>query len=136
MMLPACAFGASPGVAAGPNMKEGLWEITITMHMPAGAGLPHTLRQCFKHEDIANLRGAPGPTRLDQPCRTDDYKLRGNTATWKMVCTGTMSMAGKGIIIYNGTSYSGKNTMAVEYGGQMQTLTTAYTGKYLGACKQ
>jgi len=134
--LTATALNALPAHAAGPNMKPGLWEITVTVHLPAGAGLPHTLQQCFSNEDIAKLRGAPGPTRLDRPCQINDYRIEGDTATWKMACTGPTGMSGGGIIAYHGTSYSGRITLTVDYGGRPQTMTTVYRGKYLGTCTQ
>jgi len=126
--------GVLPAYAAAPNMKPGLWEITITMRMPAGAGPPHRLQQCFSAEDIANLRGAPGPTRLDRPCQTSDYKIKNGIATWEMICTGAISMSGSGRLSYLGTSYSGTTTLTVDNGGRPQTMTTIYSGQYLGAC--
>jgi hypothetical protein len=136
IFISSLVFGTLPAVAAGPNMKEGLWEITITVNMSTGTGLPHTIQQCFKRQDIENLRGVPGPARIDRQCQVSNYKIRGNTASWKMACQGDMTTTGEGLITYKGTSYSGKTTMAVEYGGRTQNMATNYAGKYIGNCKK
>jgi hypothetical protein len=131
------ALGLPCAVAAdnvGALMKPGQWEITLTVHLGGRAGLPHKVSECFSQEDIQNMRGAPGPGRLDRPCDIRDYKIRGDTATWKMVCSGLPSMSGRGVIIYRPASYSGKTLLTIDDGGPPQTVTTTYSGKYRGVC--
>ena len=124
--------------AAAPNMKEGLWEITMKMEMPGmPAGMPpQVLQQCLTKKDLEDPRktapGDPGDSR----CQMTDYKLLGNTATWSMACKGEGAMSGVGSITYSGTSYTGTNRMTMTEGGNTQTMTMHYSGRHLGECKK
>jgi len=123
--------------AAAPNMKEGMWEITMKMEMPGmpGAMPPQVMQQCFTRKDLEDPRrtvssGGPG----DNNCQMTDYKMQGNTATWNMACKGEGAMTGSGSITYSGTSYTGANRMTMAKGGDTQTMTMHYSGRHLGAC--
>ena len=123
--------------AAAPNMKEGMWEITMKMEMhgmPAGMP-PQVMQKCFTGKDLEDPRrtvpsGGPG----DSGCQVTDYKMQGNTATWNMACKGEGAMTGSGSITYSGTSYTGTNRMTMTEGGNSQTMTMHYSGRHLGAC--
>ena len=125
--------------AATPNMKEGLWEITVRMEvagMPAGMP-PQVLQQCITRKDMEDPRKtAPGGDPRDSRCQTTDYKVQGNTATWNMACKGEDAMTGSGSITYSGTSYAGTNRMTMTQGGTTQTVTMHYSGRHLGECKK
>ena len=125
--------------AAAPNMKEGLWEITVRMEMPGmpGGMPPQVMQQCFTRKDLEDPRrtvpsGGPG----DSNCQMTDYKMQGNTATWNMACKGEGAMTGSGSITYSGTSYAGTNRMTMTEGGSGQTMTMHYSGRHLGACRK
>lgn len=125
---------------AAPNMKEGLWEITMKMEMPGmPAGMkPQVMRQCVTKKDLDDPRKttpAAGDPK-DNRCQMTDYKMQGNTATWSMACKGEEAMTGSGSITYSGTSYSGVNKMTMKRGGKVQTMTMQYSGKHLGDCKK
>jgi uncharacterized protein DUF3617 len=123
---------------AAPNMKEGLWEITTKMEMP---GLPanvppQTTRRCVTKKDLADSeKTPPGAEMRDGRCKLTDYKLQGNTASWKMACEGENAMSGTGTITYSGTSYSGTQVVSMKQGGQTQNMTLQFAGKHLGECK-
>lgn len=126
--------------AAAPNMKEGLWEITMKMDMPGmPAGMkPQVVQQCFTKKDLEDPRKtAPsGGDPKDNRCQMTDYKVQGNTATWAMACKGEDAMTGSGTATYSGTSYSGTNKMTMKRSGQAQTMTMHYSGRHLGECKK
>lgn len=130
---------AGAALAATPNMKEGLWEITVKMDV-AGmpAGMPPTItQQCVTQKDIENpQKMAMGNDPNSSRCETSDYKLQGNTATWKMACKGEAAMTGTGSMTFSGTSYTGANRMAMQQGNQTMNMTMNYAGKYLGPCKK
>lgn len=138
----ATAILAVAAHAATPNMKEGLWEITMTMDIPGvppGANAPRTMQQCIGKKEIEKPGGTPGagPDQMSKDCQVSDYKMQGNTATWKMACKGQNEMTGSGSMTYGGTSYSGKNTFTMKnQGGPPQTMSMAYSGKYVGPCKK
>jgi hypothetical protein len=135
----AVAVLAPTAHAAAPNMKEGLWEITVKMEMagmPAGMP-PQAMQQCITKKDLEDPRKTvPSGDPKDQRCQITDYKLQGNTASWNMACKGEDAMTGSGTITYSGTSYTGINRMSMKHGGQVQNMTLHYTGKYLGDCKR
>lgn len=128
---------AATAHAAAPNMKEGLWEVTVTMDMPgmpAGAP-PQTMQQCRTQKDFENPQTmAPDPQ--GSRCETTDYRLQGNTATWKMACKGENAMSGTGSMTFSGTSYTGTNKMSMKHGDQTMNMTVSYAGKHLGPCKK
>ncbi len=123
--------------AAAPNMKEGMWELTMKMEMPGmPVGMPpQVMQKCFTGKDLEDPRrtvpsGGPG----DSGCQVTDYKMQGNTATWNMACKGEGAMTGSGSITYSGTSYTGTNRMTMTEGGNSQAMTMHYSGRHLGAC--
>ena len=126
--------------AATPNMKDGLWEITMKMEMPGmPAGMkPQVVRQCITKKDLEDPRKtAPsGGDPKDNRCQVTDYKMQGNTASWNMACKGDGAMTGSGTATYSGTSYSGTNKMTMNRGGKAQTMTMQYSGRHLGECKK
>ncbi len=134
----AAAALSGPAHAQSPNMKEGLWEITTKMDMPGmpGSGQANSMRRCVTKKEVQDYASTPpGADTRDKACKMTDYKLQGNTATWKMACSGDMAMTGSGTITYSGTSYSGSQTMTMTHGGQTQNMTVHFTGKHLGDCK-
>lgn len=141
MLLAAFAAGigglAGAAYAAAPQMKEGLWEITVTMDMP---GMPKNVppqkvQQCITRKDLENPQSmARSPDAAGNPCETTDYRLQGNTATWKMSCRGENAMTGTGSMTFTETSYRGTSRMTVTRGGETMNMTMSYAGRYIGPC--
>jgi hypothetical protein len=135
----ALALGAAAVAnAAQPNIRDGLWEITMKMEMegmPGGAP-PQTMQRCVTPQDFQDAaamnRGMDKSTR----CEVSDYKHQGNTASWKMTCNGEGAMSGTGTATYSGTSYTMANKMVMSHGGQTMNMRMTQTGKYVGPCKR
>jgi len=128
------------GIAHGaaPNMQEGMWEITSKMEMP-GMPMnmpPQTMQRCFTQKDFADPQSMAPADPSGNKCQTSDYRMQGNTATWKIVCTGPDAMTGTGSATYTGNAYSGVNKMAVKHGNETMNMTINHGGKYLGPCKK
>jgi uncharacterized protein DUF3617 len=129
---------AAHAQAAVPNMKEGLWETTTKMEMPGlPANMPpQTVKRCITKKDLADsAKAPPGAEMRDSRCKITDYKLQGNTASWKTTCEGENAMTGTGTVTYSGTSYSGKQIASIKQGGQTQNMTMEFAGKHVGDCK-
>jgi hypothetical protein len=113
---------------AGPNMKEGKWEITMKMEMP-GMPMempPFTHTQCLTKKDFI-----PNSSEKDQECSAVNVKTSGNTTSWSTKCKGQDgTVSGTGTITYKGKTFTG--TMKVKQGGM--EMTTRMNGKYLGKC--
>lgn len=125
--------------AAGPNMKPGLWEVTVKMDM---AGMPQgmqaqTTQRCVTAKDLEDPRkvGPGADPRMTSQCEVSNYRMQGNTATWEMACKGPEQMKGTGSMTYEGDRYSGVNRMTMNQGGQVMNMTMNYSGRYLGECK-
>jgi hypothetical protein len=122
--------------AAVPNMKEGLWEITVRTEMQGmpGGMPPQTVQQCITQKELTDPSKTTPGTQGDKRCKMTDYKMQGNTASWKTACEG--DMIGSGTITYAGSSYSGTQTVSMKHDGKTLNMTTNFTGRHLGACKK
>ena len=123
--------------AAAPNMREGMWEITMKMEMAGmpGGMPPQVIKQCMTKKDVENpqkfAQGGPGAER----CQVSNYRLTGNTASWDMACKGPEEMTGSGTITFSGDSYTSTTRMAMKSGGQTQNMTMHSAAKRVGDCK-
>jgi len=131
----AVALAAASGLAqAAPVIQPGLWEITTRMEMPgmpAGMG-QHATQTCYRPGDVQD---AAKTVPKDKNCEVKDYKLSGNTASWRMECRGETEMTGTGTFTYAGNSYSGTTKFAMKQGGRSMNMTQAYSAKRIGDCK-
>jgi hypothetical protein len=123
--------------AAAPNMKDGLWEITMKMEM---AGMPQAMpaqvmQRCITKKDLEDpAKAMPGNSPPDGRCKMTDHKMQGNTATWNIACEdGT---AGSGTATYGSTSYTSTNKITSKRGAEAHTMTMHNSGRYLGDCKK
>lgn len=131
----AAALTLGPAQAAAPNMKDGLWEITTKMEMAgkSGGAMPQQMvRQCVTRKDLEDPRRTT-PSG-DSRCKMTDYKMQGNTASWKMACEGKNGMTGSGTITYSGDSYRGNQTMAMKHSGQVMNMKMDFSGRRVGDC--
>jgi hypothetical protein len=88
---------------SGPNLQEGLWEITskmemMVMKMPA-----------MKHNQwITKGNAVPKSSQPDQECRIVKTTVKGDTVNWNMVCElpeGKSKLPGE--ITYYGDTFEG-----------------------------
>ena len=121
--------------AAAPNMKEGLWEITVKTEMEGmpGAMPARTMQQCITQAELADPSKTTPGAQGDRRCKITDYRMQGNTASWKTVCEGDMS--GSGTMTYAGSSYTGTQTVSMKHDGKTVNMTMNFAGRHLGACK-
>jgi hypothetical protein len=128
---------AAAAFAAQPNIKDGLWEITTKMEMagmPGGAP-PQTMQHCVTPKDLQDPAAMNRNPDKSHRCEVTDYKLQGNTASWKMTCKGD-AMTSTGTATYSGTAYTTTTKTAMVRGGQTMNMTMEQAGKYLGPCKK
>ena len=115
---------------AGPNIKEGKWEITTKMEMP---GMPMkmppvTHTQCLTQKDMV-----PQDTKPGQECKIADLKIKGNTVSWTITCNSGQGgpVTGTGKIAYEGKTMKG--TMKMKQSGM--EMTSHISGKFIGKCE-
>ncbi|MBW1980621.1 MAG: DUF3617 family protein [Deltaproteobacteria bacterium] len=120
---------------AGPNMRDGLWQITTKMEMPGMPGQmpPMTSRHCLTSEDIVPQKPEPG-----QQCKITSTRISGNTVSWVMQCsTNEGTMTSNGEVTYKGDTFDGviKTTMKQSSQAPMN-MTMHISGRRVGDCSK
>ena len=117
---------------SGPNMQEGLWEITIKMEMP---GMPVSMSpmihtQCITNEDMVPRGSQQG--QQGEECKITKTKVEGDTVTWTMECDSPEGKARTtGKITYSGDTFKGTTKMTMQGMEMIQHLS----GRRIGNCK-
>lgn len=110
--------------------KPGKWEIKVEMDMGGQKMPPVTQQVCVTEADLAD----PSKAVMSDPksgCTVSDYKLKGNTATYKLSCP-AQQLTGTGEMTYAGDTLAGSVKMTMG----AQELSSKYTGKWLGTCSK
>ncbi|MEW6418041.1 MAG: DUF3617 family protein [Nitrospirota bacterium] len=111
------------------NMKEGLWEITMTMEMP-GMPMkmpPQTYTHCLTKKDMVPQKEEP-----NQECKMIKHDVKGDTITWVIECkTREGTAVSNGRVTYKGTTFEG--VIRVKHAGM--EITQSLKGKWIGQCK-
>ncbi|MGQ9638654.1 MAG: DUF3617 domain-containing protein [Thermodesulfobacteriota bacterium] len=98
-----CFVWLSCNTEAGPNMKEGLWEITMTMEIP-GMPMkmpPRTWTQCLTKKNCV-------PQEEDKDCKVIKSEVKGDVFTWVIECkTREGTTTGNGRTVYKGDTFEG-----------------------------
>ena len=130
-----CYAGAA---LAEPNIREGLWEITIKMEMAGNPGdtfPPTTQTLC-----LTDKNKLPELLQQDQACQITDTKTQGNEASWKMKCRSQANLiTGSGKITYKGDRFDGiihirMQQAEAEPQAAPMKLTQHIQGRYSGKC--
>ncbi len=114
--------------AQGPDLKEGLWEITSTIEEP---GMPkemlrQTFKNCLTRKDYIPYKEEP-----DKECKVTKFDVRGNTVTWTIKCKdedGTST--GNGRVTYKGDTFEG----LIKFKDPEGEMTMSMKGKWIGRC--
>jgi hypothetical protein len=116
----------------GPNMKEGLWEITMRMEVP---GMPvqmspQTYTQCLTQKEAVPQ---PRQGEPDQGCTIVNKDIKGDTVSWRVECkTGEGTALSDGRITYKGDTFEGVIQMTQ---GSMKA-TQRLSGRWIGKCEK
>ncbi|MEW6570287.1 MAG: DUF3617 family protein [Nitrospirota bacterium] len=111
------------------NMKEGLWEITMSMEMP-GMPMkmpPQTHTQCLTKKDMVPQKEEP-----NQECKMIKHDIKGDTVAWVIECkTREGTAVSNGKVTYKGNAFEG--VVKVKHAGM--EMTQNLKGKWIGQCK-
>jgi hypothetical protein len=114
--------------SSGPNMEDGLWEMTSQMEMEGMPNMPPmSYRECLSRDNMV-----PTQKQRNQDCEQIEQDISGDTITWRMRCTSN----GVTSDINGSSTYSGdtmKGTMQMTTQGMQ--MTNHVTGKRVGSCK-
>ena len=111
---------------SGPNLQEGLWEITSKMQM-MGMNMPAVKHnQCITRENAV-----PDSSQPNQECKIVETSVNGDTVSWKMVCkTPEGESKINGEITYNGDTFKG--TLKIDMQGM--EMVQNMSGRRIGDC--
>jgi hypothetical protein len=134
-ILVMAAFVQSAKAASGAiNMKEGLWEMTLTVvntkELPvylAEETKPSIYTDCLSQKEYWPI----GKKETD--CVVKDAKAKGNNVSWTVACKGGVS---KATLTYAGTTCKGMIETETVWRGRTIINKTEMKGKYLGPCKK
>jgi hypothetical protein len=144
----AAALAVAPALAQGDmkaftsKLKPGLYEYTMEVDMGQMPGAPKgmgkqamTMQHCLTPKDIeaGELNRKDPNSKVD--CKVSDMKVSGNTANYKVVCKGEMSMTADNAVTFVPDGYRMQSKMAMTQGGQTMNMVHNSQAKYLGACK-
>lgn len=115
---------------SGPNLQEGLWEITNRMEMP---GMPMNIPPSTHTQCITNENLVPRGGQESGECKITGSTVKGDTVTWTMECN---SPEGKtkanGEITYQGDTFKG----IIKVSMQGMDMTQRLSGRRVGDCPQ
>lgn len=113
---------------SGPNMKDGLWEITTKVEM---AGMPMQMPAITHTQCITKENAVPDSSQPDQKCKIIENNIAGDTVTWKMECdTPDGQATATGEITYMGETFEGEMKMNM----QGMEMLHKMNGKWIGEC--
>lgn len=144
------AFAATAALAQGPSdafkgkMKAGMYAYKIDMDMGQMPGMPPgmgrqsmNIQHCVTEKDMARGelgkgRGERGPSN----CEMKDFRMSGNTATYRMVCTGEHPMTADNTVTFQSDGFKMAMKMAMNQGGHPMNMTQNMEARYLGPCSK
>jgi hypothetical protein len=112
----------SPGARA--QAPGDLWQVTTKMSMP-GMSMPGQSSQVCAAKQWTK---PPGGER--EGCTTSGFAMRGNTATWDVMCTGQQTMTGHGEIMRDGNGFKG----TIKFSAEGFAMTIELEGQRTGDC--
>ena len=150
VLLLAVTLAATAAVAQGSmsamkgKMKDGLYAYKMEMDMGQIPGAPPGMgkqtmnfQHCVTPQDIEKGELGKGREgRKPDNCEMKDFKMSGNTASYKMVCKGETAMTADNTITFVPDGYKMVMKMAMVQGGQKMNMTQNMEAKYLGPCKK
>jgi hypothetical protein len=122
------------------RIKAGMYEYKMDVDMGAIPGMPpgmgkqtHTIQHCVTPEDIQ--RGEVNRNdrnRMPKDCDVKDLKVSGNTATYKMVCTGEHSLTSDNKLTFQSDGFTSDVDMTMSERGRPMTMKQHMQARYLG----
>jgi hypothetical protein len=128
------ALALSPRAIAGPDIREGMWEVSVLAEVggqPLTAA-PMVVRQCISSQSVQDLMAQMGGAGA---CQISDFQQTGNRARWNITCTGTMDVSGTGETEIAGDQFTGRMNLVVTMSGQGLPMVQNFQAKRVGECQ-
>ena len=135
---PAClllsALALSPHAIAGPDIREGMWEVSVLAEVggqPLTAA-PMVVRQCITSQSVQDLMAQMGGAGS---CQISDFQQTGNRARWNIACSGTMDVTGTGETESASDQFTGRMNLVITMSGQSLPMVQNFQAKRVGECQ-
>lgn len=137
------AAPAEPSATPAVTMKPGVWETSISVEVIGVAAKRTTsAANCLSSADLKNTqRFVPPQIEAGLKCEILDYALKGDTAKWRVICSGKVgAMVGEGSIKFSAESFAGSSIIepkakSAKASQKSKKIQQTLTGKLQGACK-
>ena len=135
------AAAQNPAEAMKGKVKPGMYSYKMEMDMgqvpgmPAGMGKQTmNMQHCVTPQDVE--KGELGKGRNEGPrnCEMKDFRMSGNTASYRMVCKGEFEMVADNTINFVSNGYRMNMKMQMDRGGQKMNMTQNREAQSLGPC--
>jgi hypothetical protein len=135
------ALAQNPFDAMKGKVKPGLYNYRMEMDMGQVPGAPPgmgkqtmNMQHCMTQQDVE--RGELSAKKdMPKDCKISDFKMSGNTASYRVACTGEFKMASDNVITFVPDGYRMAMKMQMDQGGQKMNMTQNLEAKYAGPCK-
>jgi hypothetical protein len=128
------ALALSAHAIAGPDIREGLWEVSLEAEMggqPMTAA-PMVVRQCISNQSIQALMAQIGGAGA---CQISDFQQSGNRARWNLSCSGEPQVSGTGETEIAADQFIGRMNLVVTMSGQSLPLVQNFRAQRVGQCE-
>lgn len=129
----ALIYGLVACSGGGPNLEEGMWEITTKLNMPGMAMKipPLVYRQCLTLKDFVPHQG-PSDQEI---CTYSSTKTKGNVVRWSSECKSPGGITKSEYeITYMGRRFEGTMVMSMS-GAITMSGTNQISGQRVGPCQ-
>lgn len=114
------------GQGKGQDLKEGLWEIAMTVEEPGEDPVKMNYTQCLTKKDYIPFKG-----ETDKECKVAKFDFKGNILNWVINCKDKEGPStGTGKVTYKGDTFEGVVKMKDPDGES----TIKLKGKWVGKC--
>ena len=140
LALPALAQD-NPWAGLKGKVKEGNWEYRMQMDgmpgMPPGMKMPEQVfNNCVTNQEIEKGGLGNKDGKLPDGCTIKNMKLVGNVATYRMECVKDPKMTVDTTMTFGSDTFTMKQKMAMDQGGQIMNMNNTMNGRLTGPCKK
>jgi hypothetical protein len=127
VLVAALALAAPAFAQSGPQIRPGLWEMTIT-------GLPQKQTVCFTPDMVKDMKNLSQQTP-GSDCKSSGEQVTGNTRTFNVSCTKPNQYDAKISLTMNGPdNFTMSQNYNVTRAGKAQSGTMSIAYRRLGDC--
>lgn len=129
MLLVGTALATTPAAAQGPDIRPGLWEISMS-----GIGeVQQTF--CVTPEMVRNMRDLTAKPDPASDCRHSNEKVSGNTRTFDITCTTPAKYKARvRLSVESPDRFTMKQDFTMDLGGQRQQGSATMAYRRIGEC--